>query len=392
VSRVPHDGYVGTHYLGEEELAEVAEVLRSKSLFRYEGPQLLHKTVQFEQKLAQFLHAENTVAVNNGHSALKMAWRGLGLGPGDEVLVPAFTFISTASSVLEVGAQPNFVDIDETMNMSPAALEAAITDRTRAIAPVHMRGVPCDMDPILDIARRHGLYVVEDCAQSFGATYRGRSVGTLGDAAAYSFHSHKIITTGEGGAFTARDPEVFTRAQRFHDYGGVRINGEIPTWTGPEAMWGENYKITEMQSAIGLAQLRKAEGIIQHQRDLFKAVVSGLKPELKLSTVPSGAAPVPFTICLQFPTAEDCNAYMARAAEFDIRFGKMTSWFLPGFNAFKNKVSWHPAWNPFQNPPYDVNPCAESRALLDRSAWLPLSPLLTGEGVELIQHALNSCI
>ncbi len=391
-TRVPQDDYVGTNYLGEEEIDEVTEVLRAKSLFRYEGPRLLNKTLEFERGLRRFLGADNVLAVSNGHSALKMALRGLGIGPGDEVLVPAFTFVSTASSVLEAGALPRFAEVDETLNIDPQSIEPLITERTRAIAVVHMRGVPCDMSPIMSLAKKHGLCVIEDCAQSFGAKYRGQHVGTFGDAAAYSFHANKIITTGEGGAFTAKDATVFSRARMYHDQGGVRIGSAIPSWTDPEALWGENYKITEVQSAIGIAQLRKAPRIVGHQQQVYQQLVSELRPEFRLRPVPAGAEPVPFTLCLQFPTAQACEEFVQRAQQSQLEARRMVGWFLPDHNAFRHRRSWHRTWNPLRDPSFRLDECPVTKGLLSRSAWIPLSPLLRPKHIGLVAEILNSIV
>ncbi len=208
----------------------------------------------FEQAFAKLCGVKHAVACNNGTTALHLALVALGIGPGDEVIVPTLTYIASANTVTYCGATPVFIDSDETtFNLDPAELEALITPRTRAIMPVHLYGHPADMDPILEIARRHGLAVVEDAAEAVGARYKGRSTGALGDCGVFSFFGNKIITTGEGGMVTTDDDAL---AARLRLYKGQGMDPARRYWF---PVVGYNYRMTNIAAAIGLAQLERID-------------------------------------------------------------------------------------------------------------------------------------
>ena len=224
--------------------AAIGAVLESGAFLR--GPFV----AAFEQELADALDARFALGVGNGTDALQIAYSALGLGPGDEIITPAFTFIATAEAASLLGATPVFVDIDPaTFNLDPALIEAAITERTKAIVPVHLFGQPADMDPILDIAERHGLAVIEDCAQSIGATYKGRPTGTLGDLGCLSFYPSKNLGAyGDGGAIIGNKESPFERAKMIANHGArKKYHHEIV---------GVNSRLDGMQAAILSVKLR----------------------------------------------------------------------------------------------------------------------------------------
>ncbi|MGC8861738.1 MAG: DegT/DnrJ/EryC1/StrS family aminotransferase [Armatimonadota bacterium] len=238
------------------------------------------KVKQFEEEFAAYCGCKVGVCVPNGTIALVVALKALGIGSGDEVIVTPYTFIASASSILEVNAVPVFVDIDpETYNMDPARVEAAITDKTRAIMAVHIAGLPCDMDAITQIARRHRLKLIEDCAQAHGAEWKGRKVGSLGDVGAFSFQASKNLTSGEGGIVVTTDEEIGNRAWSIHNVG--RVKGGA--WYYHPVM-GSNYRMTEFQGAILLNQMRKldAETARRNENALYLSErlsrIDGVKP------------------------------------------------------------------------------------------------------------------
>ncbi len=231
----------------------------------------------FEDAFADFCGTEHAVTCSNGTTALHLALLALGVEPGDEVIVPTLTYVATANAVVYCGAKPVFVDGEpDTWNMDPAQIEALITPRTRGIIVVHLFGHPVDMDPIMDIARRHGLFVLEDAAEAHGAEYRGRRVGSIGDAATFSFFGNKIITTGEGGMITTNDRALADEVRRLKNHGmDPRRKYWFPTV-------GFNYRLTNVASAIGLAQLEKIDWHLQQRQQIaswyreFLAGVPGL--------------------------------------------------------------------------------------------------------------------
>jgi len=225
----------------------------------------------FEQAFAEYCGVRNAVAVNNGTTALHLALVALDLKAGDEVLVPSLTYIASANAVTYCGAVPVFVDNDRrTLNLSVEELERHITPRTRGIMPVHLFGHPADMDPILDLARRHGLFVLEDAAEAAGATYKGRRTGGLGHCATFSFFGNKIITTGEGGMVTTDDDAL---AQRLRLYRGQGMDPERRYWF---PVIGYNYRMTNIAAGIGLAQLER----IAHHQAARRAVAAGYQQRL----------------------------------------------------------------------------------------------------------------
>jgi len=238
------------------------------------------KVKQFEERFAAFCGCKVGVCVPNGTIALVVALKALGVGYADEVIVTPYTFIASASSILEVNAIPVFVDIDpETFNIDPSKIEAAITDKTKAIMAVHIGGLPCDMDAIMEIAQEHGLKVIEDCAQAHAAEWKGRKVGSLGDAGAFSFQASKNLTAGEGGIVVTTDEEVGSRAWSIHNVG--RVKGGA--WYYHPVM-GSNYRMTEFQAAILLNQMTKldAETARRNENALYLskrlATIDGIKP------------------------------------------------------------------------------------------------------------------
>jgi dTDP-4-amino-4,6-dideoxygalactose transaminase len=300
-------GYPGGLLIGEEEKAAVLEVLDSQSLFRHYGPRPLHKVVQFERAFAQAMGARHAVAVTSGTGALMTALAALGVGPGDEVIVPTYTWVATVNAVVHLGAVPVFVDVDDTLTLDPNRLEGAITPRTKAILPVHMRGAGADMGPILEVAARHRLRVVEDAAQAVGGQYRGRRLGTLGDLGAYSLQYHKVITTGEGGVVVTDEPALWERAVRYHDQGSVRMEELDETMpVGNQLMIGINFRMSEITGAIGLVQLRRLDWIIERMRAHKAAIVDGLRglDGVALRRIPDPAGDTGATLIFFLPSAD----------------------------------------------------------------------------------------
>ena len=237
---------VAEPYVGEEEVRAVAEVILSG---RYvQGP----KVEEFEEKFASYIGTKHAIAVNSGTAALHIALAAAGIGPGDEVIVPALTFFATVEAVLHQNAIPVFADIDpETCNIDPDDIRRRITDRTKAIIPVHLYGQPADMDPIMEVAEEHGLLVIEDCAQAHGAEYKGKKVGSIGHVGCWSFYATKNMTTGEGGMITTNDDEIAEKARLVRNHGMVSRDDHV--------VLGYNYRMNELQAALGIVQLSRLD-------------------------------------------------------------------------------------------------------------------------------------
>jgi len=277
--------------IGEEEIAAVVDCLRSGWVTT--GP----ATRRFEAAFADYLGAGvQAISVNSATAGLHLALEALGIGPGDEVIVPTLTFTATAEVVRYLGAQPVLVDVDPlSLNMSPAAVQAAITPRTRAIIPVHYAGMACAMDELLAIARTHGLRVVEDAAHAFPTRYQGRLVGTLdSDITVFSFYANKTMTTGEGGMVIVRDPELARRIRLMRLHGISqdafdRYVSKTPAWFYEVVAAGFKYNLTDIASAMGIEQLRKIERFLARRQELaarYDAALAGLP--LVLPPRPSG--------------------------------------------------------------------------------------------------------
>jgi len=257
------------HY-SPEEIEAAANILESGKVNYWTG----QEGRQFESEFAAFTGCRHSVALANGTVALELALEGLGIGAGDEVIVPSRTFIASASCAVMLGARPVIADVDpESQNITAETIQRVLTPRTRAIVVVHLAGWPCDMDPILELAREHQLKVVEDCAQAHGASYNGRPVGSMGDANAFSFCQDKIMTTGgEGGMLTTNGEELWSRAWAFKDHGksydAVYNRPHPPGYRWLHESFGTNWRLTEIQSAIGRLQLARLDKSVTKRRSL----------------------------------------------------------------------------------------------------------------------------
>ena len=268
----------GYETIGEEERREVLEILSKKVLFRYEFHSErggVYKVEQFEEEFARYCGTRFALAVSSGTAALKVALASLGIGPGDEVVTQGFTFVATWEAILDMGAIPVFSEIDETLCMDPDDLEKRISPNTKVIMPVHMCGAQARIDKIMEIAKRHNLYVIEDTAQACGGRFRGKTLGSFGDVGTFSFDSVKTITTGEGGMLITDDESLYIKASQYHDHGHDH-NPELPRGLEGRDFIGFNFRMMELQGAIGIAQLRKLDSIILKRQRKNKKIIKEL--------------------------------------------------------------------------------------------------------------------
>lgn len=254
--------------ISEEDVQAVLEVVRSGRLAL--GP----KTKEFENAIAEYVGVRHAVAVSSGTAALHLIVRAMGIGPGDEVLVPSFTFAASVNAIIYEGAKPVFVDIDpETYNLDPEDLEQKITERTKAIMAVDIFGHPAEWDEITSIADKHGLRVIDDSCEALGAEYKGRKIGQFGDAATFAFYPNKQMTTGEGGIIVTDDSEIARQARSMRNQG----RGEMGAWLTHERL-GYNYRMDEMSAALGVSQLSRIDTFVSKRAGVAQIYTNKLEP------------------------------------------------------------------------------------------------------------------
>lgn len=271
----------GAYMFGKEERDAVLELMQSGYLFRYgneNDPAFLHKVATLEKSFAEYCKADYCLATSSGTASLVSSVLALGLKPGDEIIVPAYTFVASYSSVIFPGIIPVLAEIDDSLTLDPDDIERRITPRTKAIMPVHMLGNPCDMDRIMAIARKHKLLVLEDSCQAAGASYKGKKAGTIGNIGAFSLNIFKTINSGDGGLIVTNDAALYEIAFGVHDQGHKpsRLGVEV----GARNILGLNFRMNELTAAVALAQLGKLENILsilRQKRTYFKNLISGAK-------------------------------------------------------------------------------------------------------------------
>jgi 8-amino-3,8-dideoxy-alpha-D-manno-octulosonate transaminase len=306
----------GPLYYDEKERQEVIDVLETGRPFRWygSGSEPPVKVSIFEREFAARMRTRFALAVTSGTAALQTAMAALGIGPGDEVILPAWTWHSCYSAVVLAGALPVFAEIDESFNIDPGDIEGRITRATKLVMAVHLQGSPADMDRILEVARRHTLPVLEDCAQSVGGSYKGRPLGSLGDIGIYSLQVNKTISAGEGGAVVTSDPVLFERACRFHDIGGLR--GPHEKWIGAAQLdWfaGCNFRLNEFSGGVLLAQLRKLDRVVADVRANARRVYDGIRdlPGIRFRRLPDPEGELGSAVFLAFRNKEQCDRFKA---------------------------------------------------------------------------------
>ncbi len=364
--------------IGKEEIDAAAKVIYSKQLFRVGGE--LHECENFEKEWAEKLGVKYSLLITGGGTAaLTSAIAACQIGPGDEVLIPGYTWIATASSVLTCGAIPVICEIDETLTIDPEDIKRKITPQTKAIIPVHMAGHPCEMDTICQIAKEHGLYVIEDCCQNDGGTYKGKRVGTWGDIGCFSFNYYKIISSGEGGCFATNNEELFQRAACYCDCGSFfwsDIEFKFPVFVA------QQFRANEIQGAIMREQLKKLDSIIADLKRVRKTLITELSDCLKFIPSKSPDEDTGVNVVIEFPDEAAGRAFCEKIgaiAMMGIDHGKhiFTNW-----TPLQTKTAYHvPAMNPFNFPQnqglranYGAEVCPKTLELLKKYAFVAINP------------------
>ena len=376
--------FPGGMEIAEEEIQAATRVLRSKNVFRYygvdDGPR---EVADFEREFAAHLGSRHALCLNAGSSALICGLIGAGVGNGDEVIVPAYTWNATPNAVIATGATPVLAEVDDSLTLDPADVVRKLGPRTRAILPVHMRGAPADMAALTGIAKQHGLVLVEDVCQAAGASFRGRRLGTFADAGAFSLQFNKIITTGEGGVMITDRDDLYELAIDVHDCAGsLRRGAGLPRFAG----W--NFRASELQGAVARVQLTRLDGLLERmrvtQRRLAERVEELPGLTLRRSTDDGGDA----GICL-----------VAFAQTADLAAGALTALQAEGVAAMRiydpavADLHVYPYWAPvlahLEAAGAPAPDCPQTLALLGRTIHVDLSPLLDEQDVDEIALAFE---
>ncbi len=391
----------GASLIGAEELDELKDVVAEQSPFRHYGIGTPHKVADFEAEFRDAIGCRFALAVSSGSAALFCATVALGLGPGDEVILPAFGWFSDFYAIAHVGAVPVFADIDATLNLDPDDLERKITPRTRAVVVIHYQGGPADMDRILAIAQRHGLSVIEDCAQALGAEYKGRKLGTLGDVGIASFHSNKMITCGEGGMLYTNDEKIFARAVRYHDLGFIRpvFQSQLqdPTLADPaNAFLGMQFRMSELAGAFMRAQLRKLPGLLSTCRTHHARIRAAFRDSRHFTFRPVDEGDAGITLFMAFPTQPQAARFQECLAAEGVSIGPSSGCSnILETEPIRSHRQFHEAIPPFgtgyagAEVVYDpATMCTETKRILDRQVAIGIGPLYTEQDVDDIISAI----
>ena len=339
----------GFELWGAEERKEVNDVLETGILMRYgfDGPRKgIWKSKELENAICETFGAKYAQLTSSGTSALTTAMAALGIGAGDEIIMPSFTFVASFEAVLSVGAIPVLVDIDESLTLDPEAVRSAITQKTKCIMPVHMCGSMADLDALQTICDENDLILLEDACQSIGASYKGKYVGTIGDAGTFSFDFVKTITCGEGGVVMTNDESVYKKSDEYSDHGHDHLGADRGADLHPNL--GYNYRISELHAAVGLAQIRKLKKFLDIQKKNHEALKKILAqiPEITFRTIPDPAGDSCTFISWFLPTEEITLAVVAEMKAQNILAGNFywydNNWhYIRKWDHLKESASMH---------------------------------------------------
>jgi len=398
--------YPGGMEIGDEEKQAVMEVLDRKYLFRYYGPkEYPSKVKEFEKVLARRIGKKHALGVTNCTSSLMSALVAVGVGPGCEVIVPSYTFFASCASILAVKAIPVICEVDDSLTMDPADIEKKITKSTRAIIPVHMRGAPCSMDRIMEIAQKHTVAVVEDVAQAMGGSYKGRPLGSMGDVGCFSFQYHKIITAGEGGALVTDNDLYYMRAQQMHDVAACwRKDRFAPEEFPGELFPGMNFRMSEITGAILLVQLGKLDRLLSRMRFLKKRIKNQIQDirgiGFRRLNDEEGDTAICLIMMLDDPGKSKLFAQALRAE--GVEAGTIYDEGVPDWHVYahwkhiQDKVTATKEGCPYtcpyhegSEPKYSPQDCPNTNRYLARTIHLDIPPQMTDEDANLIARAIR---
>ena len=402
---IPYVGH-GVAELDAAEEAAVLDVLRRKAVFRWQDAEQSY-VARFEDAFARRLGARYALAVNSGTGALVTALTAAGIGPGDEVIVPGYTFIASAAAVILCGAVPVIAEIDDTLTLDPDDVARKLTPSTRAIMPVHMRGIPSQMDRLMAIAAERNLLVVEDTAQCNGGSFGGRATGTIGHLGCFSLQASKTMTAGEGGVVVTDDPQLYARAALGHDSAmafwrklsadhDLRL-GDVPPFAG------NGYRMSELQGAVAYSQLGKLDGIIatmrRRKREILQATTGA--PGLRLLRVPDPAGECALSINYLLDTAEQAQRFAKALQAEGVRVGTIHNEGFPDRHIYRywdyvlHKTPIAPGRDPWRDPryrghvEYAPDMCPRTLDILSRTAAVLLNQRMAEAHSALIAGAIH---
>jgi dTDP-4-amino-4,6-dideoxygalactose transaminase len=393
--------------IGEEEKKQVMEVLDSQYLFRYYGPKEMPSKVKaLEDRYAEYVGVKHCLAVNACTSALITGLIAVGVEPGDEVLVPSYTFFASVAAVVAAKAIPIVCEVDASLTMDPADAEKKISKRTKAILPVHMRGMPAKMDRIMEIARKHGLKIVEDVAQANGGSFEGKKLGSFGDVGAFSLQYHKIITSGEGGVLATKDDLLYTRAQAYHDVAACwRKDRFAPPEFAGEIFFGVNFRMSELTGAVALAQFGKLDGIVarmKHNKDRIKEQILDLKAKgVEFREVTDQEGDTAVCLILYLPEAGKVEGFVEALNAEGVEAAGIYNKGIPDWHMYQHWTMLHGKMMPTKTgcpfncplsesvPEYKPDACPKTAAWLSRSVHLDIPPQMGDEECDQIAEGVR---
>ncbi len=383
------------YIMGKEEVEAVQQVIESGQLFRYQ-PGVESITDKLEKELSQKFGVNHAIALSSGTASLITALAGMGIGPGDEVIVPAYTFMATALAPLAVGAVPVLAEIDQSLTIDPSNAEKKITPNTKAIIPVHMCGLSCDMTAIMQLAQKHNLLVLEDAAQACGGSYQGQALGTIGDVGAFSFNSHKIISCGEGGAIITNQVEFFQRSLIHHD-GGCAFRDhklDIPFFAGL------NFRTNDILSAILRVQFSRLDGILEALRAEKSYLMDELAgiPAFQFNPIHDMAGDCATTLALFFDSADLARNFAEKLTDSGIRAKRPIDSdrhvYINWEPVLQQHGAHHPARDGFLLRPepitYSKDMCPQTLQVLEQTVFLSMQVNRTAEEQEQIVKSVKN--
>ena len=389
-------GWPGIQEYGLEEAENLIKVLKNRSPFRYYGPNIQNMVNNFEKEFKERFGMKNAVAVTSGTASLMVALKAAGIGPGDKVIVPACTFLATPGAVVCAGAVPVFCDVDDTLNLDPTKIGDVVDKYTKAIITVPLQGFPCQMDQIMEEAKKYGLIVIEDCAQSMGSSLNGKLMGTWGDIGCFSLQMNKLITTGEGGIVVTNNDEYYDRAVRYHDQGQHRAIEGFLTDAADHVLIGQNYRMSEFTGAVALAQLGKLDKIIARSSQIKKYMKEELKNlkgvSFKRDIDPEGDVGAALTLFIDDldKAAAFNDALNAENVCVGPMYGGRPVYMLPQIFYQRTMDRNGFPFNQFDEPiVYTEDMCPQANYYMPRNINLSLSAEYTDEDVEKVIYAIK---